>query len=179
MELLQSEGKKAPAGGLRHKEAEAAEVPRDRSKVSLGPRGNGATKGAREPRPAPEEDEEIKEFGTEKLGVVDSLTALPREDDVLLFAIPVCAAYSCMQTYKYKAKLTPGSGKRGKAAKQAIDFLVRNAGVPQREKDMIKAIADNELVAAMIGNVKVSMPGFAAAKSNAKKNKKQKAKAKG
>ena len=110
---------------------------------------------------------------------VDSLTALPREDDVLLFAIPVCAAYSCMQTYKYKAKLTPGSGKRGKAAKQAIDFLVRNAGVPQREKDMIKAIADNELVAAMIGNVKVSMPGFAAAKSNAKKNKKQKAKAKG
>ena len=43
-----------------------------------GPRGNGATKGAREPRPAPEEDEEIKEFGTEKLGVVDSLTALPR-----------------------------------------------------------------------------------------------------
>ena len=119
------------------------------------------------------------EFGTEKLGVIDSLTALPREDDVLLFAIPVCAAYSCMQTYKYKAKLTPGSGKRGKAAKQAIGFLVRNAGVPQREKDMIKAIADNELVAAMIGNVKVSMPGFAAAKSNAKKNKKQKAKAKG
>ena len=179
MELLQSEGKKAPAGALRQKEAEAAEVPRDRSKAPPGPRGNGATKGAREPRPAPEEDEEIKEFGTEKLGVVDSLTALPREDDVLLFAIPVCAAYSCMQTYKYKAKLTPGSGKRGKAAKQAIDFLVRNAGVPQREKDMIKAIADNELVAAMIGNVKVSMPGFAAAKSNAKKNKKQKAKAKG
>ena len=43
---------------------------------------------------------------------------MPREDDVILYALPVCAPYAVLAAYRYKAKLTPGSQKRGKAARQ-------------------------------------------------------------
>lgn len=45
---------------------------------------------------------------------LDSLTANPLPDDILHFAIPVCAPYPALQKYKYKVKLTPGTQKRGK-----------------------------------------------------------------
>ena len=43
---------------------------------------------------------------------------MPRDDDVILYALPVCAPYPVLAAYRYKAKLTPGSQKRGKAARQ-------------------------------------------------------------
>ena len=48
-----------------------------------------------------------------------ALQGMPREDDVILYALPVCAPYAVLAAYRYKAKLTPGSQKRGKAARQA------------------------------------------------------------
>jgi hypothetical protein len=45
----------------------------------------------------------------EKLTVLDALTGLPRPEDELLFAVPVCGPYSALQAYKYKVKLTPGT----------------------------------------------------------------------
>lgn len=45
---------------------------------------------------------------------LDSLTANPLPEDILHFAIPVCAPYPALQKYKYKVKLTPGTLKRGK-----------------------------------------------------------------
>jgi hypothetical protein len=44
----------------------------------------------------------------ERLSALDSLTGIPRADDVLLYAIPVCGPYSTLQSYKLKVKLTPG-----------------------------------------------------------------------
>lgn len=54
----------------------------------------------------------------DRLTQLDSLTGVPRPDDVLLFAVPVCAPYSALQGYKYKLKLTPGTQRKGKAARQ-------------------------------------------------------------
>ncbi len=54
----------------------------------------------------------------DRLTQLDSLTGAPRPDDVLLFAVPVCAPYSALQGYKYKLKLTPGTQRKGKAARQ-------------------------------------------------------------
>ncbi|CEG84017.1 hypothetical protein RMATCC62417_17873 [Rhizopus microsporus] len=48
------------------------------------------------------------------LSALDSLTGNPLPEDILHFAIPVCAPYPAIQKYKYKVKLTPGSLKRGK-----------------------------------------------------------------
>ena len=47
-----------------------------------------------------------------------ALAGVPREGDVLLAAIPMCAPYSAIQTYKYRTKLTPGAQRKGKAARQ-------------------------------------------------------------
>ena len=45
---------------------------------------------------------------------LDALTGALFDSDVLSFAIPVCAPYSALSAYKYKVKLVPGTGKRGK-----------------------------------------------------------------
>jgi hypothetical protein len=52
--------------------------------------------------------------------LLTSLTGRPCADDVLLFAVPVCAPYATLHDYKYKVKVTPGTGKRGKATKMAV-----------------------------------------------------------
>lgn len=54
----------------------------------------------------------------DRLTQLDSLTGVPQPDDVLLFAVPVCAPYSALQGYKHKLKLTPGTQRKGKAARQ-------------------------------------------------------------
>lgn len=71
--------------------------------------------------------------------LLTALTGLPHPEDVLLFAVPVCAPYTALTNYKYikftvlfsnkrtkgalitsvvfhrhKVKLTPGSQKKGK-----------------------------------------------------------------
>ena len=34
------------------------------------------------------------------VSIADSLTGMPHEEDALLYAVPVCAPYSCMLNYK-------------------------------------------------------------------------------
>ena len=45
---------------------------------------------------------------------IDKLTGIPKANDNILFAIPMCSPYSTIQNYKYKVKLQPGTMKRGK-----------------------------------------------------------------
>jgi len=52
--------------------------------------------------------------------MLDSLTGCPVEEDEILFAVPVIAPYQSLQHFKFKVKLTPGTGRRGKAAKTAM-----------------------------------------------------------
>lgn len=106
---------------------------------------------------------------------VDKLTGCPVEDDNLLFAVPVCAPYTSMQSFKYKIKLLPGQGKKGKVTRQALQLLTQNqqlkgpgktAGGPKKdissdkERGHILAIPEPEALAAMMGDVKLSMPGM-------------------
>ena len=42
---------------------------------------------------------------TEASNALDSLTGIPSADDILLFAIPVCAPYNTMQNYKWESCL--------------------------------------------------------------------------
>ncbi|KAL0046515.1 hypothetical protein WJX82_002614 [Trebouxia sp. C0006] len=110
----------------------------------------------------------------DRLTQLDSLTGAPRPDDVLLFAVPVCAPYSALQGYKYKLKLTPGTQRKGKAARQAVELLSRQADTPVREKDFIKAVPDMDMINAFVGTVKLSMPGLVKIKQDVRKNKKKK-----
>lgn len=103
---------------------------------------------------------------------LDSLTGCPRSDDVLLYAVPVCGPYSALASYKLKVKLTPGTLKKGKAAKQALELLVRGGEVLPRERDLMRAVPDAELVACMVGTVKISASGLQQMKAASKKAKK-------
>ena len=107
----------------------------------------------------------------------DTLTAHPKDEDTLLFAIPVCAPYAVLTGYRYKIKLTPGNQKRGKAAKQAVGLLSASAA-SGRERDLMRAVPDDELVRVMIGSVKVAAAGkmLQAQKRDAKARAKEAAK---
>lgn len=123
---------------------------------------------------AMEEDDihEIGEDEREKLNDVDYLTGNPLPNDILLYAVPVCGPYSALQLYKYRVKIVPGTAKKGKAAKMAMNLFSHIPEVTNREKELMKACTDPELVAAIVGNVKITAAGLTQLKQKQKKGKK-------
>ena len=58
---------------------------------------------------------------------------------------PSAPPYSALTGYKYRVKLTPGRQKKGKAARSAMEMLLRGtAEVSAREKELMKAVTDAE-----------------------------------
>ncbi|XP_071413272.1 ribosome quality control complex subunit NEMF isoform X2 [Pithys albifrons albifrons] len=114
--------------------------------------------------PALEEQEEKEEQDQEQPGVedaealLDSLTGQPHPEDILLFAVPICAPYTAMTNYKYKVKLTPGTQKKGKAAKIALHNFMQSKEASAREKDLFRSVKDTDLSRNIPGKVKVSAP---------------------
>ncbi|KAI9492473.1 fibronectin-binding protein A N-terminus-domain-containing protein [Zychaea mexicana] len=98
------------------------------------------------------------------LSILDSVTPNPLPEDIIHFAVPVCAPYTALQKYKYKVKLTPGSLKRGKGLKQAHSVFLNLTDSTAREKELIKSVPDMEAINAMMSKVKVSAPNLEASK---------------
>ncbi|KAJ1969600.1 hypothetical protein H4R35_006096 [Dimargaris xerosporica] len=121
----------------------------------------------------------------ENLSVLDTLTAQPFPDDILLFAVPVCAPYTSLQKYKYRVKLTPGNLKKGKACKAALAVFLNASGqssssnvnsqqadaIAAREKELMKSVPDTDLIAHMLPKTKVSAPNLESVKKAKKKKK--------
>ncbi|KAM7376005.1 hypothetical protein PAMP_005758 [Pampus punctatissimus] len=96
--------------------------------------------------------------------LLNSLTGQPHPEDVLLFAVPVCAPYTALTNFKHKVKLTPGSQKKGKAARTAVFSFMKAKESSTREKDLFRSVKDTDLSRNMPGKVKVSAPNLLAAK---------------
>ncbi|CAD6195070.1 unnamed protein product [Caenorhabditis auriculariae] len=123
MELLKSTGKKPEP--VPEKKPEPPKQKFEKPQAELK---------SREPKPQPaeEEDEDEKEAAQDDSdAMLKSLTANPREDDILMYVVPVVAPYQTLNSYKYKVKVQPGTGKRGKAAKQAIELFSRGKNGPR------------------------------------------------
>eukprot|EP00004_Rigifila_ramosa_P022982 TRINITY_DN6389_c0_g1_i1.p1 TRINITY_DN6389_c0_g1~~TRINITY_DN6389_c0_g1_i1.p1 ORF type:complete len:295 (-),score=83.40 TRINITY_DN6389_c0_g1_i1:32-805(-) len=103
----------------------------------------------------------------EQLAEIDSLTAVPVPEDVLLFAVPVCAPYSAMGQFKYKVKLQPGSMKKGKAVKSALEHLLKLPITTPVERDLLKALGPEEMAAIMISDVKMTAVAAPSGSGNA------------
>ena len=95
---------------------------------------------------------------------LDHWTGIPLEKDELIHCIPVCAPWSVLQKYKYKAKLLPGSQKRGKAAKSAEALFISQATKSKKnggndridlEIDLIRQVVESDWINAMLSKVKV------------------------
>ncbi|KAJ4399749.1 hypothetical protein N0V91_009197 [Didymella pomorum] len=65
-----------------------------------------------------EDDEQLKS----NLLNLDAFTGRPLPGDTILSAIPVAAPWAALASYKYKAKIQPGSTKRGKAVKEIMSI---------------------------------------------------------
>ena len=74
-------------------------------------------------------------------------------DKLFLFSVPVVAPYSTVLQYKFKVKLTPGTGKRGKACKTALAMFLADKATAQREKDLLKSVKDQDLARNLPGKV--------------------------
>lgn len=109
--------------------------------------------------------QKLRETSAKGLGVnLSALTGRPRSSDVLLYAMAVCAPYDALGDYKYKIKITPGTFKKGKSAKLAVNAFLHQAEASDREKELIRAIPETELTMVMISNAKLQMPGLLAMK---------------
>ncbi|XP_045605121.2 ribosome quality control complex subunit NEMF isoform X1 [Procambarus clarkii] len=106
-----------------------------------------------------DEEEEASQIADD-LNIINSLTAVPVVEDELLYTIPVCAPYTAMTNFKYKVKLTPGPGKKGKACKTALAVFLSNKSGTSREKELLRAVRDQDLARNLPGKVKVSAPNI-------------------
>lgn len=130
---------------------------------------------------------EEQEEEAEGADFFDTFTGAPLPHDLVLYAVPMCAPYASLQKYKYKVKLLPGAQKKGKAAKQAMEYFFQSivkfekdvakqhaarattqdedAATPDVDplvvqRELMKCIPENELVNCMVGPVKISAPGL-------------------
>ncbi|ETV91316.1 hypothetical protein H310_14136 [Aphanomyces invadans] len=121
---------------------------------------------------------------------LESFTGNPLPNDILLFAMPMCAPYSTLELYTYKVKLTPGTQKKGKAVQFAVDHFLKLKPKPaallastvtnatsttnegevahnspdgdpvEAQKELIKCVPESDLIGCIVGPVKVSAPGL-------------------
>ena len=57
---------------------------------------------------------------------------------------------------------------------QAVDLLARAQDATAREKELLKQVPETEVIAAMIGNVKLAMPGLSKLATEQRKGRKKK-----
>ncbi|KAH7392249.1 hypothetical protein DE146DRAFT_662031 [Phaeosphaeria sp. MPI-PUGE-AT-0046c] len=117
-------------------------------------RAQAAGKAAEEARQAAQEgnaqddDDEGEEILKSNLLNLDAFTGRPLPGDDLLSAIPVCAPWSALSTYKYKAKIQPGSTKRGKAVKEILtiwDHAGKDAKATDKHSQDVERIWPKEM----------------------------------
>ncbi|TVY30678.1 Ribosome quality control complex subunit [Lachnellula hyalina] len=63
---------------------------------------------------------ELDDGEEDKMNILDTLVGMPLRGDEILEAIPICAPWAALGTFKYKAKLQPGAQKKGKAVKEIV-----------------------------------------------------------
>ncbi|KAA8497307.1 Nuclear export mediator factor Nemf [Porphyridium purpureum] len=130
------------------------------------------------------QDEGIYELSPAELDALSSLdlfTSVPVQDDIIEFALPVCAPYSALSSYRYKVKLLPGTLKRGKAYKQAHSVFLHAAekaltsappSCSVAERDALRGISENDAIMTIMSDVRVQAPGLQNVQQKAGKKKK-------
>ncbi|KAF2012260.1 serologically defined colon cancer antigen 1 [Aaosphaeria arxii CBS 175.79] len=105
---------------------------------------------------------------------LDALTGRPLPGDEIISAIPVCAPWSALASFKYKVKIQPGAVKRGKAVKEILmrwDAAGKNPRATDKhskdveriwpqEISLIRGWKETEVVGVMpVSKVRVMMAG--------------------
>ncbi|PAV75177.1 hypothetical protein WR25_21961 [Diploscapter pachys] len=94
-----------------------------------------------------EKDEEEHANLEDSDAFLDQLTGKPTDEDNILYSVPMVGPYQTFSNFKYKVKLTKGTGKRGKAAKSALELFLRLKIANPREEAHIRALIGEDSVA--------------------------------
>nr|CDJ96164.1 Fibronectin-binding A and Protein of unknown function DUF814 domain containing protein [Haemonchus contortus] len=97
--------------------------------------------------PIMDDDDDAKEevmVAEDSEGLISHLTSNPIPDDVLLYAVPMVGPYQAFSNFKYKVKITPGTTRKGKAGKAALDLFLRIKSGDPREQALIRALVGDE-----------------------------------
>jgi predicted ribosome quality control (RQC) complex YloA/Tae2 family protein len=126
------------------------------------------------------EDEDDEE--SHNLVQLDELVGTPLPGDEILEAIPVCAPWTALSKYKYKAKMQPGQQKKGKATREIVGKWTKDGSDPKkvdqqsddieriwpREIELLKTWKEAEIVGIIpVKQVRVMMSGGGTEKTKA------------
>lgn len=125
-----------------------------------------------------EEDEDYS--GVNYLELLDSLVTKPAKSDNVSAVVPVFAPWSSLNKFKYKVKIQPGLGKKGKSLGDALNYFATRKVDNSRddldvdwpeEHEIIKQARPNDLIGVFtVSKLKLVLPGGNS--SDAKGNKK-------
>lgn len=108
-----------------------------------------------------EEEENEEETNDERreieyLKLVNSLTDRPLNNDVLMYCVPVVAPYTAVTNSKFRVKVLPGTNKRGRSAKTALQLFLNDKKLTQRERDLLKSIKDLDIARNLPPKIKIT-----------------------
>ncbi|EMG49031.1 mtr1 Ribosome quality control complex subunit 2 [Candida maltosa Xu316] len=118
-----------------------------------------------------DEDTNDESHITNYLEILDSFAPKPSANDKIISMVPVFAPWAALQKFKYKVKIQPGTGKKGKCIGDALNYFTtrkmdtsntdRDLDWPQ-ERELIKSFKSNDMVGLFtVGKVKLVLPGGA------------------
>lgn len=124
-------------------------------------------------------DAEDRSAHETQLARLDLLTGQPKATDEVLYVMPMVAPYCATSgPYTYRAKLTPGPGKKGQVVRQCMRMfeaqLERHAW-----KVLLQAVPESEATCLMCGTCKASMAGMQKLQQQVKKDVKKEKREKG
>eukprot|EP01069_Polyplicarium_translucidae_P001050 Polyplicarium_translucidae@DN1507_c0_g1_i1.p2 len=110
-------------------------------------------------QPLKEVSDDEEDGRAAQLEVIDRLTGTPVEADTLISAIAVCAPYNALASYTYKAKLTPGTMKKGKATQECFKMFLKET-TNEAIRQQIRRVPVEDVTNALVGCVKIDIPGL-------------------
>lgn len=89
----------------------------------------------------------------------------------------MCAPYSTISDNRFKIKLTPGPVKKGKAARNILNFYT-TMDLTDKEKMLLRGVPEQEVINSLVSGVKLAGAGLLKIEQKEKAEKKEKRKEK-
>lgn len=92
--------------------------------------------------------------------IIKSFVYSPKEDDDIIFCIPVCSSYRSLNEYKYKIKIKPGNQKKNKMIKSITEYFCKMKDCSDKEKYLMKNISNDYFHSILLNNSQTCISGF-------------------
>lgn len=125
-----------------------------------------------------EEDEDSSDKNY--LELLDSFVSKPAKSDTIAAVVPVFAPWFALNKFKYKVKIQPGLGKKGKGLGDALNYFANRKLDATREdtdldwpeeRELVKQAKPNDLIGVFtVGKLKLVLPGGSGGDAKGNKN---------